>query len=646
MKNPFVAGSWVRGPSFFGREKIVREILDGERTCLWVAGTRRLGKTSLLKQLELLSTRGPYADKFVPLFWDMQGSQNLEGLKESLLESIEDAEERFADIGVDIAGLEEQDVFGILRTARRRAKDRNLTLLLLCDETEELINVERNNPEALPKLRRILQQGENILTVLTATRRLSKLESSSVPSTSPFLYGFVPPVYLTPLDESQARQLIGLGNFPEAVVSDIIKKTNQHPYLMQLICRRLFESHDLEAVTEELCADEMVAHFFSVDFQCLEPKEKEILLYILQNEGLSLLDLQKLFSERLLQHLYELSQLGFIKKGNAHYEVANFFFRTWLQREKEKLFTKSTLKRAGTTGKTPTSRVMSTSIPQLHDRLGQHDILEKLGRGGMGIVFKGRDVQLDRLVALKVLSPQLMDDPEFKKRFLQEARAASAMNHPNITTIYQIGEDQGVVFIAMEYVDGHNLRDWRAKHAADLNAQVGVAIQVAEGLAHAHGKKIVHRDVKSDNILITHDNQAKIMDFGLAKSMTTPDMHLTRSGTTLGTLSYMSPEQASGLKTDHRTDVFSFGVVLYELFTGLLPFNGDYELSVLYAILNEEPEPVRKLNPSIPEQLTHIVSRALSKNKEKRYQAMEELVGELRTALARLSDTDSARPFP
>ncbi len=284
MKNPFIAGSWVRGENFFGRKSLLKEILEGNRNYVWVAGTRRLGKTSLLKQIEYLTQQGVYADKYISLFWDLQGSQDLNGLKDGLLESVEDAEDRFEDIGVDIDELEGQDVFGILRILKRKAKEENLKLLILCDESEELINIEKNNPEALPKLRRVFQQGGNIYTVLTATKRLSQLERTTNPDTSPFLHGFIPPTYLTRLESQEAEKLIQLGRFENGVVKEIMEKTDNHPYLIQLICKRLFEGADLKNVIEEISTDDMVSHFFSADFQYLLPKEKEILLHILQND--------------------------------------------------------------------------------------------------------------------------------------------------------------------------------------------------------------------------------------------------------------------------------------------------------------------------------------------------------------------------
>lgn len=632
IKNPFIAGNWVRGNNFFGRQHLINEILEGNRNYFWVAGTRRFGKTSLLKQIEWLTTEGEYVAKFISLFWDMQGSQDVNGLKEALLESVEDAQERFSDIGVNIEELENRNVFDILRTLRRKAKEANLNLLLLCDEAEELINIEKNDPEALPKLRRFFQRGENIYTILTATKRLSKLEESIIPDTSPFLHGFVPPTYLTRLDDGDAKRLIGLGNFDADAVNEIMEKTNNHPYLIQLMCKRLVETNDLQKVIEEVSLDDMIGHFFSVDFQCLQPKENEILLHILQNKVLTLADLKNQFDEpdeQLIKLLYELIQLGFINQENSHYVISNYFFAKWLEREKDKLFTESTLKRVESAIKIDSKPKQVAAIPKIGDKLAQHEILEKLGSGGMGVVFKGRDMQLNRIVALKVLLPELMNDSEFRERFIIEAQAASAMNHPNITTIYQIGEERGIYFISMEYVEGQLLKTWRQDYSTNLYEQLSIANQAGKGLAHAHTKNIIHRDIKSDNIMVTGEGEVKIMDFGLAKSLKRAEGELTKTGTTLGTLSYMSPEHASGLPTDHRTDIFSFGVVLYELFTGELPFSGEFELSVLYSILNEEPRSIREINPGLPEKLEQIVAKALQKDKEIRYQNMDELVADL-----------------
>jgi tRNA A-37 threonylcarbamoyl transferase component Bud32/AAA+ ATPase superfamily predicted ATPase len=631
-KNPFIAGSWVRGENFFGRENIIHEILEGNRNSLWIAGTRRLGKTSILKQVEWLTGRDDLGQKFVSLFWDLQGSNNIDGLRESLLESIEDAEEKFGALGVEVDEIENEDTFGALRELRRKAKEHDMQLLLLCDEAEELINVEKNSPEALPRLRRVFQQGENIRTVLAATKRLGMLEHGTTSQTSPFLFGFVPPIFLNRLEDAEARRLIGLGNFEKAVVEQIMQATNNHPYLLQLVCRRLFETNNFDSVVEEMTADDMIGRFFAVDFENLDAKEKEILLHILQNSSVTLEELRVGVNEapeKLINRLYQLVQLGAIKQERKQYKIANYFFEAWLQREKEKLYSESSLKRAAPTRLIDASAITEAELPKIGQTLGGHEILEKVGCGGMGAVFKGRDPKLNRTVALKVLLPGFVNDAEFKERFVMEAQAASAMNHPNICTIYQIGEECGVYFISMEFVDGRNLRSWQKDTAFDFAQRLDIAIQAGKGLAHAHGKNIVHRDIKPDNIMVTTEGVAKIMDFGLAKSLLRQPAQLTKTGAAVGTLCYMSPEQASGIPADHRSDIFSFGVLLYELFSGKLPFSGEFELTILYSILNEDPLPLRESNAELPEELEQLVHRTLQKDKDKRFQLMSEVVANL-----------------
>ena len=260
--------------------------------------------------------------------------------------------------------------------------------------------------------------------------------------------------------------------------------------------------------------------------------------------------------------------------------------------------------------------------------ISHYKILEELGRGGMGVVYKAEDTKLKRTVALKFLPPELTRDPEAKRRFIHEAQAAAALSHPNICTVHEIDEYEGTSFIAMEYIEGQSLKEKVESGPLKVEQAVDIAIEVAEGLQEAHGKGIVHRDIKSANIMVTTKGQAKIMDFGLAKLA--GRTHLTQSGTTIGTPAYMSPEQTHGEVVDHRTDIWSFGVVLYEMVTGQLPFKGDYEQAVIYSILNEEPQPPTALRSDLPEELEHIIVKALAKDPDKRYRKVEELLQTLR----------------
>ncbi|HEY4643351.1 MAG TPA: serine/threonine-protein kinase, partial [Bacteroidota bacterium] len=243
-------------------------------------------------------------------------------------------------------------------------------------------------------------------------------------------------------------------------------------------------------------------------------------------------------------------------------------------------------------------------------------ILEKLGEGGMGVVYKAQDLKLDRFVALKFLPHHLTASEEEQARFLQEAKAASALNHPNVCTIYGIEEHSGDQFIEMEYVDGVTLHEKVAGAPMPLNDVVTYAIQIGEALQEAHGKGIVHRDIKADNIMINTKNQVKVMDFGLAKLK--GSLKLTRASSTVGTLAYMAPEQIQGGEVDARSDIFSFGVVLYEMLTSHTPFRGEHDAAMMYSILNEEPEPADKYRQDIPPDFLHILNNALEKDPEDR----------------------------
>ena len=259
---------------------------------------------------------------------------------------------------------------------------------------------------------------------------------------------------------------------------------------------------------------------------------------------------------------------------------------------------------------------------------GKYKIEEVVGRGGMGIVYRAEDTKLRRHVALKFMPPELVRDKEAKGRFILEAQTAAALSHPNICTIHEINEEEGRSFIAMEYVEGQSLRGKLEQGPLETEEALDIAIQVAEGLDEAHKKGIIHRDIKSANIMVTKKGQAKIMDFGLAKVK--GGTLLTREGTTLGTVAYMSPEQAQGEEVDHRTDIWSLGVVLYEMLSGRIPFKGDHEASILYSVVHEEPKPLKAFKPDLPAELQQIVSRALKKNPDARYSSAAEVLKDLR----------------
>ena len=258
----------------------------------------------------------------------------------------------------------------------------------------------------------------------------------------------------------------------------------------------------------------------------------------------------------------------------------------------------------------------------------KYRIVEEIGRGGMGIVYKAEDVKLTRIVALKFLPPQWTADPDARERFIQEARAASALDHPNICNIHEIEEtDDGRMYIAMAYYEGESLRDKIKRGPLKKEEALDLIVQAVRGMAKAHQTGIVHRDLKPANILVTQEGVAKIVDFGLAKLA--GQVRLTREGTTVGTLAYMSPEQATGKALDERTDIWSLGVVLYEMLSGSLPFKGDYEQSVIHAILSHDPEPLTGVRKDVPREIDNVLAKALEKRPAGRYQSMAEFLADL-----------------
>ncbi len=340
---PYVVGQWVRGSRFYGRAAQISEILHGHRNCIWLVGTRRIGKTSLLKQVELISTTAE-TPQFFPVFWDFQGADTPDELHLNFEDALLDADDRLRQLDITVEDVRGADLFDALERLRHQLRSRKLKLLLLCDEVEELIGLQRTSPSLLSKLRHAMQSREDIRTVLASTIRLWELSEQDV-HTSPFLHGFTPPLYIERFSDEEASSLIDQTNLgPEerpGIAHDdaaaIRERCDNHPFLIQLLCKRYVESGDLQEATEQVATDRMVSYFFSVDFDMLSESERDIIRLIATESGSTSQSVQETLampSTAIQGDLRQLEDLGYIhRQAGSRLELANFFFRRWLEVE-------------------------------------------------------------------------------------------------------------------------------------------------------------------------------------------------------------------------------------------------------------------------------------------------------------------------
>ncbi len=337
---PYVVGQWVRGDRFYGRSAKIAEILRGERDLVWLLGTRRIGKTSLLKQIELVAGADP-EPQFFAMYWDFQGVDTAAELHLNFTDALLDAEDRLQRIGIDVDEITADDLFVALERLRRRLRSQGLGLLLLCDEVEELLGLQRADPSLLRKLRHALQSREGIRTVLASTIRLWAL-AGQTDDTSPFLHGFTPPIYIDRLTDDEARSLVSQSHLrpeerpdiDEETMTAILEHCDNHPYLLQLVCKRFVESGEFEEAIGQVATDRMVSYFFSIDFDMLGAVEQRVVRTIVETRGIDRDGIRERLSVRgddLDGYLRQLINLGFIRNdGNGGFAPANYFFQRWL----------------------------------------------------------------------------------------------------------------------------------------------------------------------------------------------------------------------------------------------------------------------------------------------------------------------------
>ncbi len=629
---PFVVGQWVRGEKFYGRRAQIEEILEGPRNSLWLLGTRRIGKTSLLKQLEHMTAQSPERGYF-PIFWDFQGASDPAELHLDFADALLDAEERLEEQGLLLSDLESDDLFTSLGHLRRKLKTKNLKLLLLCDEVEELIKLNQKDPSLLRKLRRAMQSREDVRSVLASTIRLWELAEQRQ-DTSPFLHGFTPPLYIQTLNDEEARALIRQDQLPgksrpdfdDKVIETIRSRCDNHPYLIQIVCKRFQEAGRLDEAIEEVATDQMVSFFFSVDFEMLSEMERDICRIISKHSAATSNSIQESLADgtdSFRGSLQRLESLGFIRRDSERrFTLVNTFFRRWLEdwTPSERARPPAPRPKPGSSSEDPTL-THNVELGIINDR---YELLQKVGEGATGIVYKSYDRMLQVRVGLKVLRSEFTNNDIILERFRQEIVLSRDIAHPNILRVYHLGESEGKKYLTMQWVEGITLARLIADEAP-LSTEVcrSMGQKLASALEAAHSRKILHRDIKPQNVLLDVEREPFLTDFGVARLLGEPG--ITRSGVFLGTPNYASPEQAKLQALDERSDIYALGVVLFEMATGERPFTAENSNDVLELHISAPAPDPREFHPSIETELSRIIVRCLKKSPDDRYPSAMEL---------------------
>jgi len=632
VTNPYVVGQWVRGERFYGRSSLIDEILDGPRNSLWVLGTRRIGKTSLLKQLEHLTSSNGHG--YVPIFWDFQGADNPGELSLTFSDALLDAEDRLEAIGIEVSDFEGEDLFASMGTLRRKVRSQGRSLLLLCDEVEELLNLHRQDPALLRKLRRAMQSQDGVRSVLTSSIRLCELAEQRG-DTSPFLHGFSPPLYISGLSADDAQALVrqdrslsrSRPEIDDEGASEICRRCDNHPYLVQLVCKRFLETGDFDEACRQVATDRMINYFFSVDFEMLSSTEKTVLRLIAEQGSAtdeSIHAVMQVATADRDDALQRLENLGFIGRDDErNYVLPSFFLRRWLE---DLAITQSPPQpQSASLHEDPT-----ISVRAIDNRYTLH---EEIGAGATGSVFKARDAMLDTWVAVKLLKPEYTSNSTALDRVRQEILLSRDIAHPNILRVYHLASYEGGTYLTMQWIKGGTLADILSERGAlPIPEVLTLATKLSSALAAAHSHNILHRDIKPGNILMDDDGEPHLADFGLARLI--GGHGVTQHGVFVGTPHYCSPEQVALEELDERSDIYTLGLVIFEMATGRRPFEADTVAEVLAMQRSAPPPDPATISPTIPGELAAIVLRCLAKDPAHR---IADAV-ELEEALRRVAD--------
>jgi serine/threonine-protein kinase len=597
-------------------------------------GERRIGKSSLLYYINQPQVRARLLDRqesYAFVFIDLQQKRRL-----SLTEFFKELFSLLAREINDDSLLRLDPTFDSVRSVLEGFRQRGRKLIVLFDEFDAITTNRAFDLEFYSFLRSIANNYD-VAYVTSSARDLQELCHTQLIADSPFFNIFTN-VFLRAFTRKDATELITAPSAQAGVPLEgyarrIMEIAGHFPYFLQIACSAYFD-HLLEndgklnrEEVESTFLDEAKGQFRFI-WDHMSDTHRRCVRDFTEDGRV----------EKEQEHVYEdLKRAGYFIEDDRGPRIFSTLFSTVISRPR--IITtelKETDRAAMAVHDGKTEKVMVPPLIEPHGHIGRFDIRRLLGSGGMGEIFEAYDTDLHRTVAIKVLASKYIEDDTMKQRFLREARMASKLNHPNIATIYEIGEAAGNPYIVMEYVEGETLMDRLAEGPLDLETIIDVGAQSAEALAEAHEQGIIHRDIKSSNIMITERGKVKVLDFGLAKplplgSREMSGTRLTESGILLGTVNYMSPEQATGrAEVTHLSDIFSLGVVLYEVITGKLPFEGDTYFQTIETISKRAPSPIRKLRKDAPAELVSIIERMLKKDSSERYQSAEEVARELR----------------
>lgn len=638
-RNPYLNRVAIKDPAqFYGRTREVAKIFSRvgapRPQSISVVGERRIGKSSLLQYVNAAAVRVRFLEQpgsYVFVFIDLQQKRKL-----TLTEFFQELFLCIAKEVKDDAISRLDPHFDALRSLLERFRADGRKLVVLFDEFDVITTNRAFDLEFYSFLRSIANNYD-VAYVTSSARDLQELCYTQLIADSPFFNIFTN-VFLRAFSAKEALDLIkkpsAEAGLPlENYARRVMELAGHFPYFLQIACSAYFD-HLLEndgklkrEEVEDVFLDEAKGQFRFIWDKMTEGQRRVIRNFVENNAV-----------EKEQGHIYEdLKRAGYFIEDDRGVRLFSTKFPSVISRPR--IVTtelRDTDRAAMAVHDGKTEKVSAPPLIEPQGHIGRFDIQRSLGAGGMGEIFQAYDTELQRTVAIKVLASKFVEDQTMKQRFLREARMASQLNHPNIATIYEIGEAAGNPYIVMECVEGETLDARIASGQVDLSEVIEVGAQVAEALAEAHEGGVIHRDIKSSNIMITARGKAKVLDFGLAKpspltKKRTTKTKLTESGVLLGTVNYMSPEQATGKgNITHLSDIFSLGVVLYEMATGRLPFDGDTYFQTIQAISRSAPTPIRKIRKDATAPLCEVIERMMKKNPKERYQSAADVARDLR----------------